>query len=139
MRPLIRRTERVYVLIELNGEVLLIKNWLGRQDWHLPGGGKRRGETARQAAARELREEIGVIVLPEDLLPVAKGIWETDGLGFRYSILSVKLKSKPKISLKKLEIIEARWWPQGGLRISAPREIQRVINWSYKSAAKTGR
>jgi 8-oxo-dGTP pyrophosphatase MutT (NUDIX family) len=139
MRPLIRRTERVYVLIEHDGKVLLIKNWFGRQDWHLPGGGKRRGETEYETAVREVQEEIGVLLPHDDLKSLTKGIWRTDSLGFKYSILSIGLKSKPKISMNKPEILDATWWQLKDQEIPAPPEIQQAIKWFYKSAAEKPR
>ncbi len=43
------------------GELLLIRNSYGRSHLHvLPGGGIHRSETPEQAAARELREEVGI-------------------------------------------------------------------------------
>ena len=48
------------------GRILLVRNSY-RREVSLPGGSLRRGETAREAAARELREEIGLDVRPEAL------------------------------------------------------------------------
>lgn len=52
---------RVLVLDE-SGAVLVIRHSYVA-DWHLPGGGVRRGETTAQAARRELAEETGLLAL----------------------------------------------------------------------------
>lgn len=57
-------------------DVLLIRRgrdpYVGK--WALPGGRVERGETARQAAVRELHEEAGIVVDADDLTPV--GIYD---------------------------------------------------------------
>lgn len=67
-----RRAARVLV-IDGSGRVLLLRCWtdpakpeLGHL-WYTPGGGVDEGESLAQAAARELREEIGLVVDPADL------------------------------------------------------------------------
>lgn len=62
LRVLRLRTRGVKVIaVTPDGSVMLIRNTYGRSDqWTLPGGGLARGETPRQAAARELREETGL-------------------------------------------------------------------------------
>jgi 8-oxo-dGTP pyrophosphatase MutT (NUDIX family) len=134
MRPVIRRTQRVYVLIESDGEILLIKNWFGRQDWHLPGGGKKRGETIYQAAAREAREETGILLPLDGLKTLTEGTWRTDRLGFKYSILCIKLKARPELALKKPEILEARWWKPEDTSMAMPTEIKEAIKSFYRPA-----
>jgi 8-oxo-dGTP pyrophosphatase MutT (NUDIX family) len=138
MRPLIRRTERVYLIIRHKDQVLLVKNWFGRQDWHLPGGGKRRGETIYEAAVREAREETGINLPPGGMRNITQGTWRTDGLGFKYSILEVELESKPKITLKKIEIIGAEWLTYAKAA-PVPPEIREAVKLSYKSAARRRR
>ncbi len=49
-----------------DGRILLVKARYLEQ-WTLPGGGVHKRETPEDAAARELREESGVIVSPEEL------------------------------------------------------------------------
>jgi ADP-ribose pyrophosphatase YjhB (NUDIX family) len=65
----ILNTPRTRVAVILNdSEILLVKNWMGRQQWTLPGGGVKRGEAPEQGAARELLEETGLVVDPAELI-----------------------------------------------------------------------
>ncbi|MFN0156182.1 MAG: NUDIX domain-containing protein [Gaiella sp.] len=61
---------RVGAVLRWNGRVLLCRHVKGgRENWLLPGGGVRGGETLTEALLRELREETG-LVGPGDGLPL---------------------------------------------------------------------
>jgi 8-oxo-dGTP pyrophosphatase MutT (NUDIX family) len=60
-------THGALVAIWHGPELLLVESSF-RRSWSLPGGGIGKGETARQAAVRELAEEVGLRARAEQLL-----------------------------------------------------------------------
>jgi ADP-ribose pyrophosphatase YjhB (NUDIX family) len=59
-------------MIERDGRIVLLKRDLEpqRSRWVLPGGYVDRGETVKDAAVREAKEECGLVVAPRELLGV---------------------------------------------------------------------
>ncbi|WP_314322953.1 NUDIX domain-containing protein [Paenarthrobacter ilicis] len=55
-----------------DGHLLTVRK-RGTDKFMHPGGKPEAGETAAQAASRELQEEVGIAVAPEDLEPL--GVW----------------------------------------------------------------
>ena len=68
LRPL---TLGVRLMLIQDGAILLIRHSY-QDDWNFPGGGVKRGESLREAALREAREEVGALVLDE---PWLQGIY----------------------------------------------------------------
>ncbi len=127
MRPVLRRTHRAYVIIYANGSVLVVKNWLSRQDWRLPGGGVRGGESPELALVRELEEEIGLAVVPEALELVSNGFWPHDKLRFSYLIYIINLPEMPHLQLKKREIVGYKWLSPRQLQAGSHSEISAAL------------
>jgi 8-oxo-dGTP pyrophosphatase MutT (NUDIX family) len=75
----------------------------------LPGGGLDAGETALQAAVRELAEELDLVVAP-DLLVAPWTITERSRRGrTTVTILAWHLVDQPAIRIDNLEIVGVRW------------------------------
>lgn len=98
----------VVVAVWHAGRLLLIDNSY-RVRPSLPGGGIGRGETPEQAARRELREELGLI-LAEGALSLAfemETLWE-----FRLDhvrVFEVTLAEPPALALDNREVVAARF------------------------------
>ncbi len=86
-RPLVG----VGVVAVRDGRVLLIRRGKPPHEgrWSLPGGRQRLGETVREAAARELREETGVEAEVTALLDVVDSITQDDtgAIAYHYTLI----------------------------------------------------
>jgi 8-oxo-dGTP pyrophosphatase MutT (NUDIX family) len=129
-----RRSARV-LLLDGAGRILLLRFWVDATDpglghgWCTPGGGVDDGETLAQAAARELREEIGLVVDPVDLgEPVAHTGGYAD-LGwaagnFRDDLFYLRVDAHD-VDMSGMEAFERtahaghRWWPLDELASTA--------------------
>jgi phosphatase NudJ len=60
----------VFVVVEHEGHVLLIRERKHGQLWYAPAGGLEPGETIAEAAIRETMEEAGVLVRPLDVVRI---------------------------------------------------------------------
>jgi 8-oxo-dGTP diphosphatase len=106
------RHQGAMVAIYVDAALLLVRASY-RTEWHLPGGGIRRGEAPEAAARRELAEEIGLKT--SALLPAgtARGIW--DGRRDCVHFFELHLGELPNLKLDNREIIAARLTPIGEL------------------------
>lgn len=137
-RPEIRRrlngTKRVRVLITVGSEVLLVKGWLSRQRWMLPGGGVEQGESIIEAAQRELVEELGLELTAADFDTIGEFDYEDDyKLKWRACLLSVELSTKPTIKRRRLELSDASWASIDDL----PVQCSPLVNQALDGLAKT--
>lgn len=91
------------------GEILLQKRPEGRSMaglWEFPGGKVEAGETPESALIREIKEELGIDLIVEDLAPFA---FASEPLGDRHLLLMLYRCSHWVGEPKPLESPELRW------------------------------
>ena len=120
----IRQVGRV-IILNAAGEVFLLRGTdPGEPDrlafWFTPGGKIDPGETAQEAAARELQEEVGITIAPTMLGKVVGTedvTYRFNGVSYRQSGVFFALRHEsPSLNPSGLNAIEAqtidtgRWW-----------------------------
>jgi 8-oxo-dGTP diphosphatase len=103
-------THGTHVALWNRGEVLLVRNSYVPY-YVFPGGYVRRGETARQAAQRELLEEVGVAVTPDELKLVLDEKHEWEGKREHTEIYALEVAERPRVQVDHREVVDASWWP----------------------------
>ena len=102
---------RSRVLLVQGNVFLAVKPYFGSGKWQLPGGGVKMHEDLAAAAARELREETGIVLNNTAftlLSPVCTFI--ESGLRMRYQIYVVYLEGPANLHLNH-ELCDAQWLP----------------------------
>jgi len=102
-------THGALVAIWCRGQVLLVRNSYVRY-YSSPGGYLHQGETARDAAVRELKEEIGVVVKPEQLVQSLEVTHDWEGKRDHVVIFSLELDERPVVRVDHREVVEAFWF-----------------------------
>jgi 8-oxo-dGTP pyrophosphatase MutT (NUDIX family) len=148
-----RETARILLVDEQN-RIFLLKTHFDPEvglppRWLTPGGGIDSGETTLEAAVRELREETGLRVNPENLgepVLVSSGRWDwADGLSYHTytdTIYQLKVENfEPDTSGftqdELRDILEYRWWTIQELMESdeqlAPHELRQWLRARYQA------
>lgn len=134
----LRRGIRTRVLIEHNGKVLVVKALMGIGEWQLPGGGLHRGEDPQHGAIREVREETGLVLSPEQLTPLndnqVSSHMTIHGLTFRYLGFFAALNYEPSLSPQRTEITDIGWIEPAKLTVkTASKDVLAILEqWSAK-------
>jgi 8-oxo-dGTP diphosphatase len=120
-------THGALVTLWYQGELLLVQNsYVPYRS--LPGGYVARNETSRDAAIRELREEIGIAAKPEDLVKVFDEVKDWEGKRDHVEIFALELHSRPEIRIDHREVVAADWFaPQRALAQNLFPPIRKII------------
>ena len=90
------------------GRILVVQqSYRSNPSW--PGGGIRRGEEPREAARRELREELGLLIQPEDLVLAREVIVDWGFRRERVRVFELHLRAAPDLQIDNREIVAARF------------------------------
>ena len=120
-------THGTLVALWNRNEVLLVRNSYVPY-YCLPGGYLRRGETARDAAVRELREEVGITTDAQALDLVLEITHEWEGKRDHVQIFALELPSRPAVDVDHREVVEADWWsPDRALGLELFPPLREVI------------
>ncbi len=107
----------VAAVVVHNGKLVLVKRGVepGKGKWSIPGGGVELGETVRDTAIREAKEECGLDVkLVGDTPMDAMDSMVTDQKGrLQYHYVLLQFLARPKGGTLKptSDVTEARWVP----------------------------
>lgn len=128
---LVFRVPRARVVVwNERGELLLVRNWGGKPQWGLPGGGVDRGETPLQAARRELYEEIGIRIPSDKFRYIGTLKYQYTAPIYEVTISSSTMPIKPH---NPREIIALDWFPLNSL----PPDLSPLVMLALKSLSKT--
>jgi ADP-ribose pyrophosphatase YjhB (NUDIX family) len=94
------------VAVWYQGKILLVRNSYVRY-YSLPGGYVRSHESAREAARRELAEEVGLELTLDELEPALSREHAWEGKRERVDIFQVQVTDPPKVEVDHREVIQA--------------------------------
>jgi len=117
------------VITDAAGRVLVVRKH-GTSVFMQPGGKPEAGESAAEALARELHEEVGLVVAPAALEPL--GTFESDAAnepGHRVIAAAFRTTAEPGELAARAEIAELRWITPGDVAAMqlAPLSLDHLL------------
>ncbi|MFQ5972717.1 MAG: NUDIX hydrolase [Alphaproteobacteria bacterium] len=113
-------TRGANVAVWHGGRLLIVWNSY-LKGYSLPGGFIRRNEPSSIAAARELKEEVGISVRPEDLTLAIEYATETNYHNSHTSVFEIELDREPEIFIDHREIVSAEFMRPKDLKTMKPQ------------------
>lgn len=113
-----------------DGEILLVRNWGGKQQWGLPGGGVERGEEPAVAAMRELHEEIGIALPIHSFTYIATIFYQYEAPIYA---VTIEKSMVPPVPHNPWEIIATQWFRLEDL----PADLSPLVPLALKELSKS--
>lgn len=111
------RPRGAFVAVWCQGRILVIKTSY-QPFFTFPGGGARHHEDPRQAAIREVREEVGISLGAGDLSPVTTSPLQSRLDRNRVSLFTTQLVTAPSLRIDYREITAADFLDASDLRLA---------------------
>ena len=116
----------VGVVVWKDDEVLLIRRAKPPRSgqWSIPGGAQELGETVRETAIREVKEETGLDIEVTDLIEVVDFIERDDagGVSYHYTLVDWSAEWRGGEAMPRDDVSEVMW--------TDPAELERYGIWS---------
>lgn len=129
------RFEIVSCYMEHDGEILLLHRHDHKSEggkWGVPAGKIDRGESELEAMIREVQEETGYRVAPDQLEYLARVYVKYPEYHFVYHMFWTQMKEKSGVVLSESEHKDYRWIPPNkALELDLVRDLDRCIKLYY--------
>lgn len=104
-------SQRTRPLVISRDKILVVHGWLSDGRWSLPGGGMRRHESVAECTAREVLEEVGLIIDPAKVKSLASEPAPGRHDHFTAVYVLVELAKASQLKVRWPEIFDAAWLP----------------------------
>lgn len=128
---------RSRVLVVAGDEFLLLRDWIGRGRWGLPGGGADKDESMAASAVRELYEEARIETAESALRYLGKRRNKHAGLKYNAEYFVLELVQKPVVKPLWHEISDARWVTVQDVRSMSVNEDVTYVLKKYRPLGQT--
>lgn len=133
----LRIGSRSRVIVIAEDHILLVQGWLSTPSWGLPGGGLHRRESLALGAVREVREETGLHLTPEQLTPLTSERLTENGITVHCHFLAARLPKRIELHRQRGEIVAAAWVPLAAVpNMPIKADVRRALELLSVAADK---
>jgi 8-oxo-dGTP pyrophosphatase MutT (NUDIX family) len=123
----------VKVVVENNNKILMVRISYSHKKWTFPGGGVEKGESFKEAAQRELEEEVGIKT--QDLVEV--GEYSSDSNYKKNIVRCFYLQTDSSFAkIDNFEISESGWFDPNKLPENQSFAVVKIMEIYKKFKAK---